>query len=217
MRQILLGTSNPAKASYFAHLLQDYDVSFLLLKDLGIEKLPDEAGKSPLENAMMKAAYYGRFHDWVISADSALYIRELPLDDPRQPGLTVRRRTDGGSMDDEEMIAHYSALAHTLGGRMTCYYQNGYGVCSCGAASGFLGDSKALNDVYSFHMVDKPHPNRVPGWPLDSISIQPGSGLYFVEDRDHHLSAADEVLVRPYWESLLAFFAEKLELERRLT
>lgn len=215
MKQVLLGTSNPAKAEYFAHLLREYDVSFLLLKDLGIEKLPDEAGKSPMENAVMKAAYYGRFHSYVISEDSALYIRELPPDDPRQPGLTVRRRADGGSMNDEEMIAHYSALARELGGRMTCCYIDGYGVCSRGEVSGFMKDDSPLNDIHSFYMVDKPHANRVPGWPLDSISIRPGTGQYFVENRDIHLSAADEVLVKSYRDELLAFFAEKLRLDRR--
>ena len=51
MRKILLGTTNPAKADYFAHILEGYDVSFLTLKDLGIGQIPDEAGNSPLENA----------------------------------------------------------------------------------------------------------------------------------------------------------------------
>ena len=93
--KILLGTHNPSKVDYFARQLTGYDVSFLTLGDLGIQTLPDEAGKSVLENAAIKAAYYGQFHDYVISADSALYIKELSLDDPRQPGLTVRRTADG--------------------------------------------------------------------------------------------------------------------------
>lgn len=215
MREILLGTSNPAKAAYFAHFLEDYNVSFLLLKDLGIEKLPDEAGKSPRENAMLKAAYYGRFHDYVLSQDSALYIRELPLDDPRQPGLTVRRRPGGGTMDDGEMLAYYSSLAHQLGGRMTCCYLDGYGICNCGQVSGFMNEAGPLLDAYSFYVVDKPHPVRTPGWPLDSISINPHTGLYFTESREHHRTAVEEVLHKSYKAQLLAFCAEQLGLERR--
>lgn len=214
MRQILLGTSNPSKAAYFERQLAEYDVSFLLLRDLGIEKLPDEAGKNPMENAMLKAAYYGRFSDYVISEDSALYIRELPLDDPRQPGLTIRRKAGGGSMDDEEMLAHYSGLARELGGRMTCYYLDGYGVCSHGEVSGFMDDGP-VNDAYTFYMVDKPHPVRTPGWPLDSISIRPSTGRYFVESREHQMSAVEEVLAKSYREKLLAFYAAKLGLEKR--
>ena len=44
-KEILLGTSNPSKVEYFAHQLRDFDVKLLTLKDLGIEKLPDENGK----------------------------------------------------------------------------------------------------------------------------------------------------------------------------
>ncbi len=211
---LLLGTTNPSKAAYFAHILEGYDITYLTLGDLGVEKLPDESGRSPLENALAKAAFYGRFCDYVLAADSALYIRELPLDDPRQPGLTVRRRPDGTAMSDEEMIAHYSALAHELGGRMTCWYQDGYAVCNRGVVSGFMDDGP-VNDVYTFCMVDKPHPVRTPGWPLDSISIRPATGTYFVESRENQLSAADEVLARDFAQARLEFLTSALGLERR--
>ena len=210
MRQILLGTSNPSKAAYFAGQLKDYDVSFLLLRDFGIEKQPDEEGKSPLENALIKAAYYGRFHDYVISEDSALYIRELPLDDPRQPGLTIRRSPSGGSMDDDGMLRHYSALAHELGGRMTCYYVDAYAGCNLGQVSGFCEDGHR----YTFYMVDKPHPARTPGWPLDSISVWPETGHYFVENRERHLSDVEQALERSYRDKLMMFYKKKLELIR---
>lgn len=216
VKQILLGTSNPSRADFFARQLEGYGVSFLLLRDLGIEALPDEAGRSPLENAMAKAAYYGRFHDYVISGDSALYIRELPADDPRQPGLTVRRRPDGSSMSDEEMAAHYSALARDMGGRMTCWYRNGYAVCCRGEVSGFM-DPEPVSDLYTFWMVDKPRPGYTPGWPLDSLSVWPATGKYFVESRATHLDAAGKVLEGNHRAEILAFYAEKLGLERRET
>ena len=212
--EILLGTSNPSKVNYFASQLEGYDVTFLTLRDLGITKLPDEDGKNPMENAMAKAAYYGQFADYVISADSALYIRELPQDDPRQPGLFIRRRPDGGEMTDEEMIAHYSALARQLGGKMTCWYQDGYAVCNHGEVTGFM-DTGPVNEVYSFYMVDTPHPNRVPGWPLDSISVRRKSGAYFVESREEHMTAAEEVLAKHFRQDLLAFYERCLGLKKR--
>ena len=213
MRKILLGTTNPAKADYFAHILEGYDVSFLTLGDLDIRKIPDEAGSSPLENAQAKAAWYGQFWDYVLAADSALYIRELPLDDPRQPGLTVRRRSDGHVMTDQEAIAHYADLAHALGGRMTCWYQEGYAVANHGRVTGFMDDGP-INDVYRFYMVDKPYPSYTPGWPLDSLSIWPATGKYFTEDRERYLSAVDQVLARDYAGERLRFLVESLELER---
>ena len=212
MRKILLGTTNPAKADYFAHILAGYDVSFLTLRDLDIRKIPDEAGGSPLENARTKAAWYGQFWDYVIAQDAALYIRELALDDPRQPGLTVRRRSDGHVMTDEEAIEHYAALARELGGRMTCWYQEGYAVANHGRVAGFMDDG-AINDVYRFYMVNKPYPSYTPGWPLDSISIWPATGRYFTEDRERYLSTVDQVLARDYAQARLRFLVESLGLE----
>ena len=214
MTEILLGTSNPSKAEYLAHQLRDYDVKILMLKDLGIEKVADEDGKNPMENAMEKAAWYGQFHPYVISADSALYIRELELDDSRQPGLSIKRRPDGYIMNDDEMLVYYASLAHDLGGRVTAWYQDGYGVCNHGKVEGFM-DTGPVNDVYAFYMVDKPHPNRHPGWPLDSISIRKKTGLYFVESREEGMTAVEEVLAKGFKDRLLEFYVRTLGLQRK--
>ena len=213
-KQVLLGTTNPAKADYLSRFLADYDVEFLTLRDLDIQSSPEEDGRDPLANARAKAAWYGQFFPLVMAQDSALYIRELPLDDPRQPGLTIKRRPDGTEMGDEEMIAHYSALARQLGGRMTGYYLDGYAVCSRGEVSGFMDDGP-VTDLYSFYLGDTPHPNRHPGWPLDSISVRPSTGRYFVEDRESQFTADQEVLAKGYAHELRAFLAEKLGLDRR--
>jgi len=212
-KEILMGTSNPSKAEYLAYQLRDYPVRILTLQDLGIKKIPDEAGKNPMENAMAKAACYGKYHPYVISADSALYIRELSMDDPRQPGLHIKRRPDGHIMSDDEMLTYYASLAHDLGGRMTAWYQDGYGVSNHGKVTGFM-DTGPVNDVYAFYMVDRPHPNRHPGWPLDSISIRKKTGLYFVESREEEMTAVEEVLAKDFKDRLLAFYVEALGLER---
>lgn len=214
MTEILLGTTNPSKAAYLAHQLRDYDVKILTLGDLGIEKAADEAGRTPMENAMAKAAWYGQFHPHVIAQDSALYIRELTLDDPRQPGLFIKRRPDGHEMDDDEMLVYYTDLVHRLGGRVTAWYQDGYGVSCRGKVEGFM-DTGPVNDIYAFQLVDRPHPERHPGWPLDSISIRPRTGRYFVEDRENAMTAVEEVLAKDFKDRLLAFYVRMLGLERR--
>ena len=212
--EILLGTHNPSKKEYFTRQLAEFDVSFVTLSDLGIEKLPDEDGKNVLENAQIKAAYYGQFHERVISADSALYIRELSLTDPRQPGLTIRRAADGHSMTEDEMLAYYAGLARSLGGQITCWYQDAYAVSNHGVVHGFMDDGP-VNDVYSFYMVDTPHPKRNPGWPLDSISIRRSNGKYFVESQQQAVDAVSEVLMKDYRRRLMAFYEETLGLKRR--
>ena len=88
--KVLLGTTNPSKVKRFYKLLENCDIEFITLKDLEIEDEPDETGKTPEENAICKAGYYGKYFDLVICNDSGLYFEELSLEDERQPGLNVR-------------------------------------------------------------------------------------------------------------------------------
>ena len=181
------------------------------LSDLGIQKHPDEDGKSPVENAMIKAAYYGQFHDPVITEDSALYIKELPMDDPRQPGLFVRRAPDGHEMTDEEMTEYYAALAHSLGGRVTAYWLDGYAICKDGKVTGFMDDE--LSRLYAFYLVDTPHPTCHDGWPIDRISVDMKTGQY-VTDRDagSPTAAKEETVIQSYWKKLSEFYVRALGL-----
>ena len=69
--------------------------------------------------------------------------------------------------------------------------------------------------VYAFDMVDKPHPKRNPGWPLDSISIRRANGKYFVESEQQSMDAVGEVLMKDYRQRLMRFYEESLGLTRR--
>lgn len=214
MMKILLGTSNPAKVQWFAQMLEDYPVELLTLRDLGIEKVPDEDGATPQENAVRKALWYGQYCDRVITNDSGLYLLSLPLDDPRQPGLFVRRAPDGHAMTDDEMIAHYSALIDSLGGSCLATYLSGYGIYREGKTFGYMDDIETQK-LLAFRFVSKPHPTRHPGWPLDSLSIN-GAGKYFVEAAaDQHYLLQNEETARRQQEaaaSLRRFLAESLGL-----
>ena len=211
--KILIGTTNPAKAKVFAQQFEGYPAEFLTLKDLGIQKHPDEDGKNPVENAMLKAAYYGQFHDPVITEDSALYIRELPLDDPRQPGLFVRRAPDGHEMTDEEMTAHYAALAHSLGGRVTACWVDGYAVCKDGKVTGFMDDSEEFCRTYSFYLVDTPHPDCHEGWPIDRISVDIRTGRYLTDRAwGEAADAKEKTVILSYQNKLNEFYIRALGL-----
>lgn len=212
--KILIGTTNPAKAAVFAKQFEGYSVELLTLTDLGVKKHPDEDGKNPMENAMIKAAYYGRFHDPVITEDSALYIKELPMDDPRQPGLFVRRAPDGHEMTDEEMTEHYAALAHSLGGRVTAYWLDGYAVCKDGKITGFMNDDDAVNQAYSFYLVDKPHGDRHKGWPIDCISVDIKTGRYLTDRAwGQALDAKERTVLMSYEQKLSKFYVQALGLK----
>ena len=104
-KTVLLGTTNPAKIKRFEELLRGYAVQFYTLRDLHIEQEPRETGATPRENAELKAKFYGQYFDLVICNDSGLYFDDLPLEDPRQPGLHIRT-PQGERLDDEQMISY---------------------------------------------------------------------------------------------------------------
>lgn len=208
--KILLGTTNPSKAKRFAALLADYEVEFVTLQDLRLLGAPEETGRTPVENAEIKARYYGQFFDHVLCADSGLYLLELPMDDPRQPGLHIRS-PKGFPLGDEEMIAYYATLVHTLGGRCPCVYVDGYAAFHDGTVRTFLDQ----REDGAFFLVDAVHPRRHPGWPLDSISVDPSTGLYFVDPDQKALHPSIDAVAQVYRARLTAFLAETFQLKRR--
>ena len=76
------------------------------------------------------------------------------------------------------MLAYYAALVHSLGGAATAMYLNGFAVFADGKLSTFAFSREDAAHA-AFIMTDKPSASRHPGWPLDSISVRPDSGLYF--------------------------------------
>ena len=176
----LLGTTNPAKAAFFSEVLARDGVSFVTLRDAGISGEPSETGATPQENAAIKAAFYGRYADYVICNDAGLYLDPLALDDPRQPGLHVRTPR-GVYLDDAAMLAYYSGLAHELGGRVLAYYLNGFAVHTPHGLKSYM-QSREEARCGAFWLVDTPlNRQSRPGWPLDSISLY-RDGRPFLQD-----------------------------------
>lgn len=178
--KVLIGTTNPSKLRMFEEWLSEYPVTFVTLSDLGITGEPTETGDTPTENARLKAEYYGQFADYCICQDSGLYLDALPLDDPRQPGLHIRT-PQGRRLDDEEMIAYYSALAGSLGGRVMAYYLDGFAVKTPDGIQTYMKSQEEARNG-AFWLTDKPSEKRRPGWPLDSISLMP-DGSYFLDNQ----------------------------------
>lgn len=178
--KVLIGTTNPSKLRMFEEWLREYPVEFVTLSDLGITGEPTETGDTPTENARLKAEYYGRYADYCICQDSGLYLDALPLEDPRQPGLHIRT-PQGKRLDDEEMIAYYSALAGSLGGRVMAYYLDGFAVKTPEGIRTYMKTQEEAR-TGAFWLTDKPSPKRRPGWPLDSISLMP-DGSYFLDNQ----------------------------------
>lgn len=205
--RVLIGTTNPSKAKYFETLLAGTGAQCITLRDLNITQEPQETGNTPLENARIKAAFYGQYADTVICADSGLYFDTLPLEDPRQPGLHIRAPQGGKRLDDDEMIAYYAQLVHNLGGRVRAYYMDAMALY----LNGTLHDFEATREealAWAFDMVDVPSIWRREGWPLDSLSLEDG-GYYFLDPNRPKPSFPQEKA--GYRARLKAFLREKLE------
>lgn len=199
--KILYGTGNPAKLSAMRRRLDGLDIEIIGLKELqaDIPKVPED-GSTPLENARQKAlAYYQAFHMPVFSCDSGLYFEGVP--DEVSPGVHVRT-VNGKYLTDEEMLAHYSALASKYGD-LLAYYKNA--IC-------FVMDDEHIYEAMvpsmeseKFLITAKPHSRiRKEGFPLDSLSVDIESGKYYYDLEEEEL---DEVAVE---EGFLEFFKSVL-------
>ncbi|MBR6744709.1 MAG: non-canonical purine NTP pyrophosphatase [Clostridia bacterium] len=209
--RILLGTTNPSKVKRFEKMLGGYDAEFLTLRDLGITDEPQETGKTPEENARIKAEFYGQYFDRVICNDSGLYFDSLDLHDPRQPGLNIRT-PEGVRLDDEQMIDYYSGLVHSLGGTVLAYYLDGIAVYNAGNITSFMATGEAIRPGM-FYMIDQPSALRHEGWPLDSISVNRNTKTLFVDGGNNKYDTTeDEIILGEYRKRLTAFLAESLGL-----
>lgn len=208
--KVLIGTTNQAKVHRFADFLPDCGIEFLTLKDLNISAEPNEVGNSPEENARIKASFYGQFCDRVICNDSGLYFAEIPMDDPRQPGLNIRA-PQGRRLDDEEMIVYYSELVRSLGGKVLAYYLDGIAVYQQGRIESFLDE---CGKFAAFYMVDTPAENRHPGWPLDSISVNKNTMTYFVDHGNNIYDPVEEqIMIGQYRQHVVDFLKHALQIE----
>ncbi len=188
--RLLYGTYNPGKMAAMRRSLETLNITLV-----GLSELPnpppdaEETGATPLENARIKAiAYRSATGMTTLAADSGLYIDGLS--DAEQPGEHARRY-QGHRMSDEEMIDHYAKLVSTLGGKAVARYRNGLCIAFAdGRLMDLFDDSVASK---SFYLLDKPHPRRVPGFPLDSLSADMESGRYYF---DLPVDRADTDLVK---------------------
>lgn len=211
--KVLLGTTNPSKVKRFAEFLDGCDVEFYTLKDLEITDEPEEMGSTPEENAIIKAKFYGQYFDVVICNDSGLYFDELPLDDPRQPGLNIRTPQGSKRLDDEEMITYYSDLVRSLGGKVLAYYLDGIAVYNHGKVYSFM-DKEGNVRIDAFYMVDVPSNKRHEGWPLDSLSMNRNTMTYFVDKGNNIYDDVEEnIMVGEYRKRVVSFLKTALNIE----
>lgn len=170
--KVLFATKNPAKVRRFKEALEKNNVELITLKDLDFNIKVNENGKNALENAFIKAkSYYDATKIITIGMDDNLFFENLPNE--KQPGTYVRR-VNGKELNDDEMIEYYTNLAKQYNGKINAKWVYGMVIYNGQEAKEFSWSS----DI--FYLIDKPCEKRNPGYPLDSISINPKLNKYFV-------------------------------------
>lgn len=198
--EVLFATTNPAKVRMYADKLAEKGVKLYTLKDLNIEDSVEENGKNSMENAIIKAEGYYKFANMpTIGMDNSLFIEEI--EDEDQPGTHVRR-IHGKRLSDKEMIDYYTGLVKKYGKNLKAKWVYGMAIYNGQDVKTFTW-SKG-----DFYFVEKPSSILNEGYPLDSISVMPDSGKYFVdltrEEKDEYKNkdAKDEDVINFILESL---------------
>lgn len=189
MKKIVFATGNPTKAKRFSKGLLENNIEVLSLKDLDISLEIDESGNNVIENALLKAREcYRKTNMPSMGMDDSLYLEGVPSSE--QPGLFVRR-VNGKTLNDEEMLEHYTGLVRKYGvdGKIDCKWI--YGLA--------LVNETGEEFVYTwnkdnFYMVDSVSDKINPGYPLNSISKYKMLDKYFTDitDDDKELIKVNE-------------------------
>ena len=203
--QLFYGTGNASKLRNMRSLLAGMPIELLSPAELGIS-LPnvEETGTTPLENARLKArAYYRETGIPSFALDSGLYLEGVPSG--QQPGPYVRR-VHGRELSDDEFISYYEQLAHEHHGKLKARFVNGLCVVLDDAHRKEASGLQVSTDW--FWIVENAHEIRLDGFPMDSIAVDPQTGLYWVEnDLNDEKAAKGKTLAV----GVRKFFAELLE------
>jgi 8-oxo-dGTP diphosphatase len=179
MKAIIIGTGNPGKEEQIRFALSSTGIELRGLRDCdttGVKVVED--GTTAKENARKKALTYSKaLRGPVLAMDNALYLEGL--DEGKQPGINVRRIEGKQSRPtDEELLAHYSKLIGSLGESIDGYWL--FAVCIA------LPDERVFETEIASprRFVSKPSEKIIPGYPVESLQVDPETGKYISEMTD---------------------------------
>ena len=182
MPELIIGTTNPAKVEQIRGALRPLGITVSGLdKNINLPKIKEDGATAEV-NACEKALAYARaLGQPVLSMDNALYLDGLSPE--KQPGVHVRRiNKDNVRASDKEVLAYYSSLIDSFGGRINGEWH--FALCFATPE----GETQETTIISPRIFVSQPSSNIIPGYPLESIQIDPNSGRYVsdlsLEDQD---------------------------------
>ncbi|MCL5784880.1 MAG: hypothetical protein M1142_06035 [Patescibacteria group bacterium] len=204
MIEIIVGTANEAKVKQIRGALASLNITVKGVENKDLLPKVEEDGQTAIENAKKKAlAYAVALNQIILSMDNALYLDGLT--DDQQPGLNVRRIGNGNDRPtDEDLLGHYSEVIKRLGGRINGHWE--FGVCIANP-QGSLGE---VNIISPRVFTSEVSPKVVPGYPLESLQIDPQSCKYIAEMEQPE---QDEFWQRAIGKPLCDFVSSALKLK----
>lgn len=216
MKEIIYGTENLGKIAYMKRALERIPIRITGAKTAADERglvLPhiEETGGDQLENARLKAeSYFRLFKSPVFSCDSGLYLWNFstgePLPEREQPGIHVRGR-GSHRLSDDELLDQYINLVKKYG-LIQARYKNAI----CLIWNEEIREESMADNLWGkeFLFTDVPHEKRVPGFPLDSISLDGKTRQYFY-DMEGNLQ--DNLVSSNGFEQFFCNFLKKYEIK----
>ena len=177
MRELLVGTTNPARLAQLASILQPAGILIRSAADLASKPLPPvrEDGERACDNAVQKASTYAaHLGQPVFAVDAALELDGIAPSE--QPGVYVRRLAGRGDRpSDEDVLTRYRNLCRRHGGRLTGTWQFALAIATHGGhCHHHVVTSRRILQADG-------SPRRRAGYPLDSLQVDPLTGKYLAD------------------------------------
>jgi XTP/dITP diphosphohydrolase len=174
-KRILYATTNPSKIAHMRNLLTPFPVEIVNLVEVGINTQVPENGDTPAENACQKVEFvFSKCGIPTLAVDNGLYIDSFPKE--KQPGLFVRRIYGKDcSVSDDEMLNYYQQELNKVGGQSKGTWVT--------AIAFRIDVSQLYCETFTSEtfFTSKVSPVVMAGEPLNSLQIDPISGIYFSE------------------------------------
>jgi len=172
IKELIIGSTNPAKINQIKGVLSPLNLE---ISDISNLELPEiiEDGKTAQENARKKAIGYAEFlNKPVLSMDNSLYFDSLP--ESKQPGINVRRINGINRATDNEMLDYYPKLVSELGEQINGRWE--FAICVA-TPEKFFETIIISPRIFT----SKKSSIIIPGYPLESIQIDPETNRYISE------------------------------------
>jgi XTP/dITP diphosphohydrolase len=174
MNTLVMGTTNQAKINQIRGCLLPIGIDVIGVADKNLLPKVEEDGKTVKENARIKAVAYSKaLGHRVLSMDNALFLNGLP--EAEQPGVHVRRINGIDASSDDVLLEHYQKVVRSLGNRVDGYWE--FGICVADP------DGQTWETVIRSPRIftSTKSSKVVPGYPLESIQIDPKNDQYISE------------------------------------